>query len=111
MKKLALSIALMSVIIIGGSAVTFAAETNEDVDTTEVTTSTEEITSFGNTECPYYDENNRGVGNPECPYYEENYNKENAGSRNTNRCGKSAGNQGNRKCDGSRNRMMNGRNN
>ena len=96
MKKLALSIALMSVIIIGGSAVTFAAETNEEVDTTEVTTSTEEITSFGN---------------PECPYYEENYNKENAGSRNTNRCGKSAGNQGNRKCDGSRNRMMNGRNN
>ena len=106
MKKMALSIALMSVIIIGGSAVTFAAETKEDVNTTEVTTSTEESASLGNPECPYYDENNRGVGNPGCPYYEEN-----TESRNENRFRRNAGNQGNRQCDGSRNRMMNGRNN
>ena len=111
MKKLALSIALMSLVVIGGSAVTFAAETNEDVTTTEVTTTAEENTPLGNPECPYYGESNRGVGNPECPYYEENQNKENNGSENANRLRRHMGSQGNRQCDGSRSRMMNGRNN
>lgn len=125
MKKLALSIALMSLVVIGGSAVTFASETNEDVNTTEVTTTTEESTPLGNPECPYYGENdrgvgnpecpyygegNRGVGNPECPYYEENQNKENKGSENANRLRKHMGSEGNRQCDGTRSRMMNGRN-
>ena len=109
MKKLALSIALMSVIIIGGSAVTFAAETSEDANITEATTNNEGSTSLGNLECPYYDENNRGVENPECPYYEEQHNEKNEGLGQGNRYGYNSENKGKGNCNGTGQRIMRNR--
>lgn len=102
MKKLVLSIAIISAITVGVGAVASAAETNE------------EGLDNGNsisTEIQANDEDNNYWGNPNCPYYGENNNGENGKSGEGNRYGYNSGNQYRGRCGGSGNGMMRNRGN
>lgn|GEM_PF-2611514 len=109
MKKLALSIALMSVIIVGGSVATFAAETNEDTTVNEANITTDESKTYGNPNCPYYSEENKGLGNVDCPYYEEVNNENNEGLGQGKRYGYNSENKGNGNCNRTGQRIMRNR--
>ena len=115
MKKLFLSIAVVSAITMGVGAIASATETNgnsvnyEEATVSETSTDTEENTIVGRGNCPYYNEENRGVGNPDCPYYEEHHNGDNQGLGQGNRYGYNSEKQGNGSCNGSGQRMMRNR--
>lgn len=94
MKKLVLSIAIISAITVGVGAVTFAAETNEG--------------GLGNgksvsSEIEKNNEENNCLGNLDCPYYDENHNGKNC--REGNRFGYNSSNQGRGRCAGAQCKM------
>lgn len=100
MKKLVLSIAIISAITIGVGAVTFAAETNEEnLDNGKSVSS----------EIEKNNEDNNYLGNPNCPYYDENYNGKNGERGEGNRFGYNSSNQGRGRCGGSGYGMMRNR--